>query len=201
MNLLLQLKHWQLFLLLFALPVGLEIAMVVVTLVENDPALMFSVFPWLIGAYLILLFGWFWTMGHFLHAKLPESVQMNLNYFRISILFPAVYILVFIVFIFRFIGQIQDPESFDPENMPNPLMFLAIAPLHLVSIFCLFYCLYFISKSLKAVDLQRDVTLSDYIGEFALIWFWPVGIWFIQPKINKLFSENEAGNANIQPHP
>jgi len=64
----------------------------------------------------------------------------------------------------------------------------------------MFYCLYFISKSLKAVELQRDVTFNDYAGEFFLIWFFPIGIWFIQPRINKLFDETlqipEQGNNN-----
>jgi hypothetical protein len=37
----------------------------------------------------------------------------------------------------------------------------------------------------KTIELQREVTFSDFAGEFFLIWFYPVGIWIIQPKVNK----------------
>jgi len=59
---------------------------------------------------------------------------------------------------------------------------------HLFSMFCLFYCLYFIAKALKTVELQRPVTFSDYAGEFFLLWFYPVGVWILQPRINQIFA-------------
>jgi hypothetical protein len=54
--------------------------------------------------------------------------------------------------------------------------------------FCIFYCFYFTAKVLKTVELQKPVTFNDYAGEFFLIWFFPIGIWFIQPRINRLFN-------------
>jgi hypothetical protein len=41
---------------------------------------------------------------------------------------------------------------------------------------------------------QKPVTFSDFAGEFFLIWFFPVGIWIIQPRINKLFDTNIDNN-------
>jgi hypothetical protein len=61
-----------------------------------------------------------------------------------------------------------------------------IIPLHLFSMFCIFYCLYFVSKTFKTAELQRQTTFSDFAGEFFLLWFYPVGIWIVQPKINKM---------------
>jgi len=52
--------------------------------------------------------------------------------------------------------------------------------------FCMFYIIYFVSKTLKMAELQRNVSFSDYAGEFFLIWLYPIGIWFVQPKINEL---------------
>jgi hypothetical protein len=69
-----------------------------------------------------------------------------------------------------------------------------ILPLHLFSMFCIFYCLYFNAKALKAVEWRRPVTFGDYAGEFFLLWFFPLGIWFIQPRINQLFRND--GNSN-----
>jgi hypothetical protein len=53
--------------------------------------------------------------------------------------------------------------------------------------FFIFYSLYFIAKELKSVELQKPVTFSDFAGEFFLLWFFPIGIWIIQPRINKIF--------------
>ena len=45
--------------------------------------------------------------------------------------------------------------------------------------------LYKAAKTIKTVELQKKVTFSDFAGEFFLLWFSPIGIWILQPKINK----------------
>jgi hypothetical protein len=57
-------------------------------------------------------------------------------------------------------------------------------------IFCILYAIYFNAKSLKSVELQRDVTFSDYAADFFLFLFFPIGIWFIQPRINRIFCDD-----------
>ena len=64
-----------------------------------------------------------------------------------------------------------------------------IIPVHLFSMFCIFYSLYFVAKTFKTVELQREVSFSDFAGEFFMIWFYPIGIWIVQPKINKMIEE------------
>jgi hypothetical protein len=88
------------------------------------------------------------------------------------------------MFMFGLFKSIAGNEQF------NPGIFAIIFPLHLFSMFCIFYCLYFIAKSLKSVELQRPVTFNDYAGEFVLIWFFPIGVWVIQPRINNIFNDN-----------
>ena len=65
-------------------------------------------------------------------------------------------------------------------------IFAIIVPVHLFAMFCIFYSLYFVAKTFKTVELQRTVTFSDFAGEFFLLWFYPIGIWIIQPKINRM---------------
>jgi hypothetical protein len=36
----------------------------------------------------------------------------------------------------------------------------------------------------------HTATPNDYIGEFFLFWFFPIGIWFIQPRINNIVSKD-----------
>ena len=60
--------------------------------------------------------------------------------------------------------------------------------MHLVATFCMFYNLYFVAKSLKLVELQRPVGFYDYSGPLFLLWFFPAGIWVVQPRINRLYA-------------
>jgi hypothetical protein len=43
---------------------------------------------------------------------------------------------------------------------------------------------------IKSVELKRDVPFGDFTGEFFAFLFYPVGLWFVQPRLNKIF-END----------
>jgi len=188
MRFLLRLKHWQIFLLLIGLPLIMQIILIVTMITSEDPFSGFTgtifIFPIMMIIVTTVFFGWFYAMGTNLHNKLPDSVNMNLTRFKIFLFIPVVYILficIFMVFVIDY--------TFANEETPSVGLYGIIVPVHLFSMFCIFYCLYFNAKALKAVELQRRVTFSDYAGEFFLIWFYPIGIWFIQPRINKLFDD------------
>ncbi len=192
MKKLLRLKHWQLFLLLVGIPVILEFVFFGAMMVLENPAILIFIFPIIMVLFMAVYFGWFYTLGMNLYKKLPASVTMKLVRFKIFMFIPVLYILIiciFMVYMFSRVGTSEQP--------PNMALFALIIPVHLFSMFCIFYCLYFNAKSLKAVELQRPVTFSDYAGEFFLIWFFPIGIWILQPRINKLFEENTAGDQLI----
>jgi hypothetical protein len=72
-------------------------------------------------------------------------------------------------------------------------MFAIMIPLQFLTLFSNFYSIYFIAKALKMVDRQKQCVFSEFAEEFFLIFFFPFGIWKIQPKINKLF-ENTINN-------
>jgi len=61
----------------------------------------------------------------------------------------------------------------------------------------MFYCLYFNAKALKTAELQKPLTFSDFAGEFFLLWFFPIGIWILQPRINKLFDPEAGASTEI----
>jgi hypothetical protein len=89
--------------------------------------------------------------------------------------------------------------TFTTGSDPGAGIFALIVPLHLLSMGCLFYCLYFIAKALKSVEAQQPVSVSEYLGDFFLLWFYPVGIWILQPRVNKLFPPDTTG-ARTLPH-
>jgi hypothetical protein len=48
------------------------------------------------------------------------------------------------------------------------------------------------ARTLRLLETERDINNNDYFGDIFLFLFWPIGIWNIQPRINKLFETNEA---------
>ena len=138
-----------------------------------------------------VFFGWFWSVVIGLQKVIPAGSQMKLKRFKIFFFIPLVYILFFSIFIGGAIGGITVAS-----DAPNPRlifgMIAIILPLHLLSIFSIFHSLYFVAKAFKTAELQREVSFSDFAVEFFLMWFYPIGIWIVQPKINKMIKEKNV---------
>lgn len=180
----LKLKHWQLFVLLFGVSFILQIITFSSIAITNNPKILAYIFPITTIIFLGLFLSWFYSMGVNFHKKLPKTVNMNLKKFKIFLIIPMVYIF------FLSIYQTQMISKTISNEQPNPTAFALIIPIHLFSMFCIFYCMYFIAKEFKSIELQKPVTFSDFVGEFFLLWFFPIGIWILQPRINKIFESD-----------
>ena len=184
MKKLLKAKHWQIFILTIGLPVIIEIILIPFIIIGNNPMVILKIMPILMIFFLGGLFGWFWAIAIHLQEKLPDDLKLKVNRFKTFLLIPIIYFAIFFVFLdFIMRGAIENGTG------PDPVVFALIIPFHLFAMFCIFYCLYFVSKTFKTVELQRKVTFSDFSGEFFMICFFPVGIWIIQPKINKMIED------------
>ncbi|HZX59866.1 MAG TPA: hypothetical protein VFE54_14115 [Mucilaginibacter sp.] len=203
MNLFLRAKHWQIFLITFALPFVLQITLVATTVYNiiqnNDPSLILGYIkflPLVIIVFMGGIFGWQWSVAIGLQKKIPAGINMKVTQFKIFFFIPVVYMLLFSVFISSmfnadiFHGGQPDPRIF--------YLFPIIFPLHLFAMFCLFYCIYFVAKTIKTVELQREVTFNDFVAEFFLTWFHFIGIWILQPRINKMAEENTPDLAELK---
>jgi hypothetical protein len=193
-------KHWQLFLLSFFLPMAFHFFMMarMITSVIGatkqkpqmlDPTVLFQdmlyTFPILIILSFGTLFAWYWSVVVGLYSKASEFMKVNIIFFKVCFFFPICYAFCFFgvinYFITTFTGQAVSSEpSF------NPIYFLILFPLHMFSMFCLFYIIFQVSKIFRAVELEKEVSFNDFAGEFFLIMFFPLGVWIIQPRINKL---------------
>jgi hypothetical protein len=190
MSIFLRAKHWQIFLLLFVIPFILQTVMMGIlfsNLIRNpNPALVFDYlkfFPLIMILVMGTLFSWFWAVAINLQKLVPADVKMKVTKFKVFFFIPIVYLLLIVTAV-----PIIASSQFTNFKDPSPIFFVFafIIPLHLFCMFCIFYCLYFVAKTFKTVELQREVTFSDFTGEFFLIWFFFIGVWIIQPKINKL---------------
>lgn len=190
-------KHWQLFLLTFGIPMIFQFVMMgfiisnIGTESNPDPAMMFNYmkfFPIMMIIFMGVFFGWFWSVAIGLQKKVPQKVKMKVKKFKIFFFIPIAYMLFITVFMETTMGGLMESGS-EPSGGLIGSLAAIIVPLHLFSMFCIFYSLYFVTKTFKTVELQREVSFSDFTGEFFMIWFYPIGIWIVQPKINKMIEK------------
>lgn len=170
-------KHWLMFLLTFGLTMVGQIA-VIASMIANplSPEAMFQKLTLVIFTATVLAmlpwFAWLWAAGSFLSSLQQAPLVSELRFFRFAIASPLPYLCVFF-----WVFQSSHPE-----------WFLIILPIHFFAMFCIFYSMYFVSKNLAQAEIQRRATFQDYAGYFFLLWFYPIGIWIIQPKINRFFA-------------
>lgn len=159
-------KAWQVFLLFFVL----FSILLAVPMPDRGTPTAFIAFVALAVISEFCFLAWLWSMGSFLSSITQPASRLNVGLFRLALVYPPLYIVAFLTLF----------------EHSLPALFLVIIPLHLFAMFCMLYTLYFVSKSLVLAEKGEP---GAFIGSFFLIWFFPVGVWIIQPRINRLYAE------------
>ena len=199
-------KHWLLFLLMFGIPLIFQFGMMIMMFStinatgQPDPTFMFDMmayFPVIMLIYMGLLFGWFWSIAIGLQPKVPKSIVMKTKKFKIFFFIPVLYITFLMLFMANMFTGF-DPMNSEPSGFLFPGVIAIILPLHLLSMFSIFYCIYFCAKTLKTILLEREVSFGEFAGEFFMLWFWPIGIWILQPKINTMVNSTTKSDGGLE---
>jgi len=179
MDFFLKAKAWQIFLLIVVVPFGFQstIMVSIISSIETNPELIFKVMPLLTIVFMGVFLLWFWSLGVGLNKRLPEEIQPKIRFFKFGIIYSAVYMLLFQALFIVFAAGGGKGGGY----------MAIIFPLHLFAMYCIFYALHFICKNLAIFEEQQTVKFSTFAGTFFLLWFFPIGIWFIQPRINKVY--------------
>lgn len=181
MGFLLRLKHWQLFLITWGIPIGINV------LTFSKPALMVKLFPLMMLVFVVGIFGWIWAISTHLHKRLPSDAKLNIRSFKMVFSIPILYMIALTVWmIYRFYFRF-------PEGSSSAGSIIAVvAVVHFISMVCILVGLRFAAQTLRSVELGRLARFSEYSIEFFLIWFSPVGFWILQPRLNRL-TEKQIG--------
>lgn len=59
-------------------------------------------------------------------------------------------------------------------------------PMHLYTFFSFFYAIRFAAKAIASIENSKNVDIAYYGTYMAGLFFFPIGIWWIQPKINRI---------------
>ncbi len=132
---------------------------------------------WLTG-----LLGYIYFLANSLFLKLPLVHDLKIKRFRFNFFFVLVYS-VFIIVFFKG-GYVISQDNFKDYGW----MLAIIIPAHLYTMFCVFYIIWFIAKCVATIENNKIVGFESYAGIFFLLWFFPVGIWWVHPKVKKIFA-------------
>ncbi|AHM59328.1 hypothetical protein D770_05305 [Flammeovirgaceae bacterium 311] len=164
MKFILTAKHWQLFLILLF---GMFLNNFTV---EGAPLVntMLTVLGFLI------IYTWPLVLGIELHRYLPERIEISSTLFLINGMISLCAYCIIII--------ISDGQGMTFTGWSAlPAFYGFYAFLHLLA---------FPAKVLKSIEHGKKASFPDYLGYFIMILFWPIGIWFIQPRINKTVIEH-----------
>ena len=127
---------------------------------------------------------WIYAIGTFGQERISELGlrTMNVKLFKVNVIVLGA---LFLFILFLSATQ-QDAvlankatDTFEPKDIIN-----IIAGAYFV--FAVFQTIIFTCKTIAKIELRREVSSSDYFTNLLLMFFFFIGIWILQPKINRL---------------
>ena len=125
---------------------------------------------------LVVVFSWLFSIGKWANQHLPESQQKNLTLFTLSFIIPIVYLVLLILVYF---------PTLNPDSIPQPPNWMF--PLHMLSLAGIFYGVWFCAGQYMALLKDQNVNFLIFSSAFFLMFIFPLGLWIIQPSVNRLF--------------
>lgn len=116
---------------------------------------------------------WIYDIAQLLYIRQIFAKKNSWRFFQFNFIYFIVYIVIIYV--------LQEY---------NPILYYDIAfrllIFHLYASFAIVHFLYVIARNFMCIQLKKDATISEYITTFFAVWFLPIGIWWIQPKIREM---------------
>lgn len=163
-------KAWQMFLVLMAsMTAGIFIG-------PFPPTKLSMTISALI--YLGVVGGWLCSIAIFSNRRIDPSLKKSPAKLLVGLGFALLYILL---------SPWLWPDIETGKGGPGPAVVL---PLHLIAMAGVIHALAFSANRLTALERGKKVSFFEYSGPFFLLWFFPIGVWFIQPRVNRLLLEN-----------
>lgn len=176
MRVFLNLKHWQLVGLFAGIPF---------LIFYNFASKPFISIP-ILGTVAILMFAWLWSIPSVLDPLIPADQKLRYPLFKLAF---------FLITFFSFIWVIYSGLSFEyREEMAFQIPeWLRILIFYFLIFFNVLYlwCIAYVARTIRTAELGRKAKYGEVIGLFFLIWFFLIGIWHVQPRLNRLVCKIE----------
>jgi len=175
MNSILKMKHWQMFIILsICLILSIVIGYAEISIGNLDWIKSATVFRE-IG--MIIYLSWLLVLGVSLN-----KVQGNPHSFKGGLL------------VFLGIATILGYTDLNLGALlgdRNPIPVVVSMLLNLLTFIGIVYIFGNVPRSMKSIEVGEKVKFTDSITELLLLIFFPIGIWWLQPRINRLAQVEE----------
>lgn len=175
MNILLKMKNWQLFFISLILPIALSFLYLFFVDLET-----FEEGNKLVGAisimYYAVFLAWNYKVAKTFNKKSEALSKKQLKRLDWLMIIFVIYIIYFTTHIWKFF-----PDSF--------LVSIPLFILMAVASFAFFYIVFCTAKTLKYIQLKNQIRTSDIIVEMFVIFYFPIGVWWLQRKVNQYYNE------------
>lgn len=174
MDFILKLKNWQLFLIIFILPWVIAIGLTLIFNFENIGGRK------TLGIYTVIYYAIFifWNYKVIKTFNKKELILKPKQLKRLDWLL--------IIFCSYAIFLIFQTDLYLEDNILTRILSPIII---LFSIYAFAFLVFCTAKTLKGLQLKNDIRTSDIIIEMFVIFYFPIGLWWLQKKVNKFLTE------------
>jgi hypothetical protein len=117
---------------------------------------------------------WMYSIGIELNKKNQKDIGIKKILLNILVGYPTIYLISAWILILS--GNM---------NMDT------ILPFHFGAMFCIFLLMILTSRTIIKFEKEENLKESSGIGLFFGIWYYFIGIWYIQPKLNEYIKRIE----------
>jgi hypothetical protein len=183
MQFFLKAKAWQIFLLTFVIPFGVSfLAAGLAGPSEGPPLFLVFALPFMALFFLGVTLPWYWSLGKFFKQGIRQEVRPKDTWFRRGLIYVSIYVTAYLAFWVVFILA--------PKNLWLAAAMAILFVFHLLAMAAMFYVLYFVARGMTMVEEEREKPSGkSTAGNFLLLWFFPIGVWFIQPMVNRMWRD------------
>lgn len=118
---------------------------------------------------------WLFSVFISLKDEMPKEIKINIGWFLIRLIYAIVYIIILEI---PFNGKVTS----------------ILMPFHILAVLSIFSCLFSASRFLIICEERSIQRFDKYIGTFLLFWFYPVGVWFIHPRVKRILQLKKKTN-------
>lgn len=182
-------KHWHFFIASFPIPIILFILGWYTPFTIFNGAPKFILIPMAIVIAQMTIYLWLWNIAKYFINVLPNHLKNKYTFFKWVIIIPVVLILLILLH-FIIGASVVGFGKLSYVNEMLKSMYL-ILPLWIVLLLSKLFCFYYVSRVLQSLHTIRtiDTKIIFRNSEFLLMLLFPIGIWFLQPRINILALE------------
>lgn len=159
--------------------------------------------------------GWYYSVGTGLRDHLPVGTELKEKRFRLALVISVVFAVLLLLgqyFLFEWlvdfapvffesISSGEEPDFGDPQQFVSRFLLIwgLVMLIGLLGFLAFAYLAYYAGKTVRCIEEQKPLRGSAVAGYAILSYFLFIGIWVLQPKINRLMETGEIAEPVKKP--